>query len=89
MDQLHPCFDNDHYSGFMLFGVAAMWVMKNWKKSMALQQLSLTDTDKNDKRQTYLFRLSEKGGSFAIDSCIIQCKMKCWTTYENRDSNVF
>lgn len=39
---------------------SAMWVMKNWKKSACLQQLSLTDA--KERRDTYLYRLSQEGG---------------------------
>jgi len=39
---------------------SALWVMKNWKKSMCLQQLSLSD--QKDKRDCFLYNLSQQGG---------------------------
>lgn len=39
---------------------SGMWVMKNWKKSKSLQQLSLGDHP--DKRDTYIYQLSQQPG---------------------------
>ena len=37
-----------------------MWVMKNWKKSKSLEQLSLKDQP--DKRDAYVYQLSQQPG---------------------------
>lgn len=37
---------------------AGMWVLKKWKKSLALKQLAMTDD--NDPRNTYLYHLSQQ-----------------------------
>lgn len=39
---------------------AGMWVLKRWKKSKCLQQLSMTDSDQ--KNDTYLYKLSKIKG---------------------------
>lgn len=39
---------------------AGMWVMKNWKKSLCLTQLSMTDADLPE--DTCLFKLAEQSG---------------------------
>jgi len=41
-----------------------MWLMQKWKKSGSLLQLSLKDHA--DPRQTFLYKLSQKTGSFTI-----------------------
>lgn len=44
------------YNSGSLFN-AGMWVLKRWKNSHCLQQLSMTDF--NNKQQSYLFKLSK------------------------------
>jgi hypothetical protein len=46
-----------------------MWLLKNWKKSICLQQLSMSDNP--DKKKTYLYKLSKARGLSSFKHVIL------------------
>ena len=62
------------------FVLVAMWVMKNWKKSACLKQLSLSDHAQ--KRDCFLYHLSQKPGKQRMQLSklpgFLFCVMQAW-----------
>lgn len=50
---------------------AGMWVLKNWKKSLSLTQLSMTD--KSNVEDTCLFRLTQLPGMEWFQNIVLCC----------------